>query len=141
MENSIIAALLLAGLLVEAVFDWKKRKIFVPVVVVEIPALLLLNYRNGNGGIWLLLASFGIGALFYGISLLTGGQIGRGDALLFAMTGAGVGLQDNIVLLYLTFLCAFVAAAVLWIGRRVGKNYKLPLAPFVLLSFCMMYIW
>lgn len=141
MKNEIIVAVLLIGLGIEAVFDWRKRKIWIPIVAVEIPVLLVLNYQRGNGGIWLWIASFGIGLFFYMISLVTGGQIGTGDALLFAMTGAGIGLQDNLVLLYLTFVCTFIVAAVLWLGKRVGKNYKLPLAPFVLLSFCVMCIF
>lgn len=141
MRDEMIFIVLLAGLVIESVFDMKKREIWLPVAVGEIPLLLVMNYLKGNGGIWLWIGSLGIGMLFYMVSRVTRGQLGTGDAVLFAMTGAGLGITDNLILLYLTFACTFLAAAVLWMWRRVGRNYRLPLAPFVLTSYCIMHIF
>lgn len=141
MRDEMISVVLLTGLVIEAVFDLKKREIWLPVAAGEIPVLLAMNYWKGNGGIWLWMASLGIGMLFYMVSRITKGQLGTGDSVLFAMTGAGLGMTDNLILLYLTFACTFAAAAVLWMWKRVGRNYRLPLAPFVLASYCIMYIF
>lgn len=133
----VIYGLLFAGLLVETVIDIRKRKIWIPVTMVEIPCLMGLNYLMNQGGILLWAASFGIGAVFYLISLVTKEQLGKGDAFLFAMTGAGMGLSGNIILLYVTFFLAFLAAAYLWLIKRVGRDYRMPLAPLVLFAYCL----
>ena len=142
MQNAIaewvLYGLLLAGLLLEAVIDIKKQKIWIPVIIIEIPFLLGLNYFIGRGGMLLWVAFLGAGFVFYLLSIVTGEQIGKGDAFLFAMTGAGMGFFENIRLLYFTFLIAFFAAVFLWLIKKKGRNYRMPMAPFVLAAFCLL---
>jgi prepilin signal peptidase PulO-like enzyme (type II secretory pathway) len=133
----LVYGLLFAGLLVEAVVDMRRQKIWIAAAVAEIPLLMGLNYWLGCGGIRLWAASLGVGGVFYGISVVTREQLGKGDAFLFAMTGAGVGLADMMLVLYLTFFLAFLAAAYLWLVKRVGRNHRMPLAPFVLAAYCL----
>jgi prepilin signal peptidase PulO-like enzyme (type II secretory pathway) len=54
------------------------------------------------------------------------------------MTGAGIGLSYNLMLIYLTFIFAFLAAVFLWAVKRVDKKYAMPLTPFVLLSYVLL---
>lgn len=141
MQNRVIEwmiyGLLFAGLLIEAIVDIRKRKIWVPIALIEIPLLIGLHYWMHQGSLFLWIASIGVGAFFYLISFVTKEQLGRGDALLFAMTGAGIGLQSNVLLLYLTFVMTFGVAAFLWLVKKVNKNYRMPLAPFVLCAYCV----
>jgi len=134
----MIYGLLFAGLILETAIDIRRQKIWIPVILAEVPLLLGLNYLLEQGGILQWAASIGTGAVFYLISVVTKGQIGKGDAFLFVMTGAGMGVAGNIKLIYLTFFIAFFAAAFLWLIKKTGKDYRMPLAPFVLTSFCLL---
>ena len=140
MQEYILYGLLFAGLLFEAVIDIREQKIWLPLVFLEITILTGLNYSMGRGGIMLWAASFGTGAVIYFVSIVTKGQIGKGDAYLFAMTGAGMGFLGNIALLYLTFLFAFLAAAFFWLVKKAGWEFRMPLAPFVLASYSFIHL-
>ena len=142
MQNIVlewmIYGLLFAGLILETAIDIRKQKIWIPAILVEVLLLSGLNYLLGKGGLLLWIVSIGTGAVFYFISVVTRGQIGKGDAFLFVMTGSGMGVVGNIKLIYLTFFIAFFAAAFLWLIKKTRKDYRMPLAPFVLTSFCLL---
>lgn len=135
--EKVIFCILLAGLVVEAIKDIKEKKIYLAVVLVELPVLMGAQYWMGEGGVAIWIASVGIGAFFYFISVVTRGQIGKGDALVFCMTGAGVGLYDNLLLIYVAFFLAFLAAVFLWAVRGVNKKYSIPLTPFILCAYLL----
>ncbi len=137
MQRILIFVLLFIGLAAASYTDLRRRDIFIPVCIGEIPVLFFLNYSLGKGGISLWIASLGVCAFFYLVSVATREQIGKGDAFLFGMTGAGMGLFGNLLLIYITFLLTFFAAVFLLIFRRVDKKYKLPMAPFALCSYCI----
>lgn len=136
----LIYGLLFIGLLIETVADIRKQKIWIPLIIVEIPCLIGLHYLMDQGSIGLWGACLGVGAIFYLISIVTKEQIGKGDAFLLAMAGAGVGMPDMVILLYLTFFIAFFAAAYLWLVKKVGKDYRMPLAPWVFASYCLIVV-
>lgn len=136
----LVYALLFAGLILETIIDIRKQKIWIPAILVEVLLLSVVNCLRGQGGFLLLAASIGTGSVFYLISVVTRGQIGKGDAFLFVMTGSGMGVAGNIKLIYLTFFIAFFAAAFLWLVKKTGKDYRMPLAPFVLTSFCLLMV-
>jgi len=133
--EAFIYFFILAGLILEVIEDVTEKKIWMPVILIELPVLLGVNYCIGKGGILLFIASFGIGGFFYLISVLTKEQIGKGDAFVFCMTGAGLGILGNLLLIYITFFLAFLAAVFLWGVKRVGKKYSMPLMPFVLCAY------
>lgn len=133
----LIYGLVLAGLIIGTVQDIRGRKVSLVVVIAEFPVLMGVRYLAGDGNVSVWIASLGIGAFFYLVSAVTGGQIGKGDAFVFCMTGAGVGLYGNIVLIYIAFFLAFLAAVFLLVFRRVDKKYAMPLTPFVLCAYCI----
>lgn len=135
MIEIFLYSLVLLGLIIESVEDIREKKVWIPIILLILPALLIFNCRIGNGTVFLFVGSFGIGALFYFISMITNGQLGKGDALVFCMTGAGIGLADNLFVIYITFLLAFLVAAFLWLIKKVGKDYRMPLIPFVLCAY------
>jgi prepilin signal peptidase PulO-like enzyme (type II secretory pathway) len=141
MEKEIIEkfmyCFLLIGLIVETIEDIKEKKIYLAVVFVELPVIFGVRFWLGNAGAAMWIASLGIGAFFYLLSVLTKEQIGKGDAFVLCMTGAGIGLTNNLLLIYITFLLAFFAAVFLRAIKRVHKKYSIPLTPFILCSYLL----
>jgi len=128
---------LLVGLIVETIEDVKEKKICLAVVLMELPILMGVRYWLGEGGASLWIASFGVGGLFYFISVVTKGQIGKGDAFIFCMIGAGIGLSGNLLLIYVAFFLAFLGAVFLWVAKGVNKKYSMPLMPYILCSYLL----
>lgn len=126
------------GLLTETVIDIREKRIWIPILLIELPILIGLKYLIGQGDIFLWIASIGVGSFFYIVSIVTKGQLGKGDALLFCMTGAGFGLWNNMMMIYITFFLAFLAALFLLIVKKVNRKYSMPLAPFVLASYILL---
>lgn len=126
------------GLLIETVIDIREKRIWIPILLIELPILIGLKYLIGQGDIFLWIASIGVGSFFYIVSIVTKGQLGKGDALLFCMTGAGFGLWNNMMMIYITFFLAFLAALFLLIVKKVNRKYSMPLAPFVLASYILL---
>ena len=75
--------------------------------------------------------------LFMISSVASRGQLGFGDALLFAITGFGLGFMANIFIIMFSFILAFFAAVFLVVVKHKPRNYCMPLAPFVLSSFIL----
>lgn len=130
-----IYSLVLLGLIIESIEDIREKKVWIPIIILILPTLIIFNCRIGNGTVLLFIGSFGIGALFYIISIVTDGRFGKGDALVFCMTGAGIGFAENLFVIYMTFLFAFLAALFLCLIKKVRKDYRIPLVPFVLCAY------
>lgn len=73
--------------------------------------------------------------LFMASSYASRGQLGTGDAFIFALTGLGLGIMANIFIIMSSFIQAFFTAVFLVLVKHKPKNYGMPLAPFVLSSF------
>ncbi|MDD7404022.1 MAG: hypothetical protein SO170_04560 [Butyribacter sp.] len=138
MWQEIIYLLVFLGLLAECVVDVVEKKVWMPVILAEYAALFWLQYLLNQINLGLLAASLGIGLFFFVISVISHGQIGKGDAFLFGMTGAGLGLKDNIVLIYLTFLLAFIGALFLLIIKKSGRKKEMPLTPYILGAYLIL---
>lgn len=138
--NIGVDIMVIFGLLYATVTDIWKRKIWLPLFVVEIPVVLLMSCiaDRGNSGVWI--ASIGGFCIFYLASVVTKGQVGKGDAFLFSLAGAGVGLLYGIILLYLTFFLAVMVVGIVMAWRRVRKNDTIPLAPFITIAYGMI-VW
>ncbi len=137
MIERFIYGLVLIGLLIETIKDIREKKISLLVVIVEFPVLIVARYLTGQGSVALWAASLGIGTFFYLASIVTGGQIGKGDAFVLCMTGAGVGLYGNLLIIYISFFLAFLAAVFLLVFRKVDRKYSMPLTPFILCAYLL----
>ena len=137
LPNDILYLLTFIGLLTEAVIDILQKKIWLPVIIIELPVLIGIHYMFGQGSISLWVASVGA-AFFYVVSIVSREQLGKGDALLFGLSGAGVGLWNNLILIYLTFLLAFFGAVFLLVVKKAGRSQTMPLAPFLLAAYLIL---
>lgn len=131
-------------LCIMSVYDIKKREIHLPFTAVA--ALMLLSrqiYLVCRGEVLLQSAFLGvvIGIVLVAISLLTRGEIGVGDGILFMICGLLFGLYENLVLLFLSLVFTAMVSGALILTRRAGRKDTLPFAPFVFAGFGVMCIW
>lgn len=133
-----ICIVALVGLASTVFTDIREKKIWIPIVFIFTVILFAMKYYAGEGNVSLWIASIGIGGFFYLVSIVTQGKIGKGDAFIFCMTGVGLGLWNNLILIYTSFLFAFVGAAYLLVIRRKEKHYAMPFAPYVFMAYVIM---
>lgn len=91
-------------------------------------------------GILDLVGGMAIGGLVYGISLLTHEAIGKGDALIFMLTGSFLGFKANALLVWFSsLLLAIVGVAMIFLGKKKLKDH-IPMAPFIFVAYVLMII-
>ncbi len=119
-------------------FSWedvRKRSIhLVPLILAAMAGVVLHMYFE-RITIWSLLGGVGIGAAMYGLSLASGEKIGRGDALLLAVTGIFLGFWGNLVLLWIASCLIGVGGAISVLVLHKGKEFELPFVPFLFAGF------
>lgn len=77
----------------------------------------------------------GVGILLLLLAKVTGGSIGSGDALVYIVTGTGLGFVKILDVLFLSLLMSAVVAGALFIFRHVGKKYAIPFVPFTAIAY------
>ncbi|MDO4292305.1 MAG: prepilin peptidase [Eubacteriales bacterium] len=118
-----------------SVTDWRRQKIMaLPVWLGLAAGLCLTAWRlyQGTEGIYGAAAALVPAAVFWGLSLLTEGKIGRGDALMLLVLGLILGWR-----LCLSVLCMACLMSAVWAGAgltlgKLTKGSRLPFAPFLL---------
>ena len=135
IENIILYTIIGTGLFICTITDLKSKQIYLPVVVAD--SLLLVGYHiwQQDMSVKEVIGTVIIIAFFLSLSLLTKEQIGLGDVLMFAMTGIGLGVLNNIFILMICFAEIFMFAIILVVFMKKSRNYRIPVAPFLLLSF------
>ena len=131
---------LLAGLSVMALIDWKKQKIYLLMVIV-IGCVGL--------GIHIFLMDMTIADIFFGVLLgvimlllgyFTEEHIGYGDGFTFIMTGIYLGGRKNLTLLVISSVLAGFYALILLIIRKKNRQDRIAYIPFVLLGYIILMI-
>lgn len=129
--------LLGVGLLTASVRDLKRHTVWVPGMVLM-----------GAAGFGIGAISFGWqdavlgclpGILLYGISRITRGAIGEGDALVFGVCGIYLGLAENLLLLWLSLFLAMLAGSLLLFRKKGNRKTRLPLVPFILAAYIILW--
>lgn len=126
-----------------ACYDIKKKEISWKASIVAALVLVIRQIYLINQDIEPLSVLFGItvGLMLIVISILSRGEIGVGDGVLFVVSGLLFGLYENGVLLFLSLLFAAFVSGALLVTRRVGRTYALPFAPFVFAGYGVMCVW
>lgn len=134
----VIDLIVLLGLLVCSWTDLRERKIYISVIALDTALLFAAQIFGGSFSSVVAASGFCIGIMFLFLYILTGGQIGAGDALLFAVVAfakQGIGLVYCILF---TFILLFGTAILLMAFKRAGMKTQLPVAPFLLVSYALM---
>ncbi len=121
-------------LLIMAVIDCKRKSIpILPGVV----CLIIISVVRLIVGVSPVTVGAGIcvGAVMFAISKLSRGGIGEADGLVYAVTGAALGIIRNCELLLVSLILAAIVGVLLMVVKKVGSKYKLPFVPFTLASF------
>lgn len=134
-KDILLYIILGVGLLICTITDLKNRVIYLSVIIAELLLLSGFHIWQESFLVVNIIGAVIVYVLFAVIGLVSGGQIGFGDAFLFAVTGLGLGFMANIFIIMLSFILAFCAAAFLVVIKHKPHNYSIPLAPFVLSAF------
>ena len=134
--DMIIATIIVAYLLIMAIIDIRNKAIPIVPGVVMLIVVAVVRLVMGVSPITVG-AGIGIGVLLYGVSRISRGEIGEADGLVYAVTGAALGMLKNCELLLVSLLLASLVGLVLLIFKKVGRKYRLPFVPFTLVSYGM----
>ena len=134
-ETELVVGMIVAVYLVwMAVTDIRKKSIPLwpgVICLVGLSAALLVAGRSpvsiGLG--------IGVGGVLFGVSRVSRGGVGEGDAMVYAVTGMVTGLAGNLEILLLSLVMAAVVGGGLLIVRKAGLKTRLPFVPFTLVSY------
>ncbi len=121
--------------LVLAFIDWKTH--LIPNKYMMATALMGILILPVNPFVTFASAALGVlivGGLLFLASRGTRGQIGMGDAKLFAVLGLIFGLKASFMILLYALVVSGLLGLILIVFRRVTRKTALPFAPFVLLA-------
>ncbi len=136
MDKDILLYIVLGiGLVICTITDLKKREIYLPVIIFEILFVAGFHIWHKSFSPISALGALIVCLLFVVVGFISGGQIGLGDAFLFAVTGLGLGIMANIFIIMLSFILAFCMAIFLVVIKHKSHNYSMPFAPFILSAF------
>ena len=124
--------LVLIMLLMNSVTDLKRKEIFLKGTIIFLLSgffLTILNRIHGMG----IPASLMAGGTAAGLSLLSGGRIGMGDALVILALCVYLPAEEMLgILSAASVLC--MGAGVFMMIRGAGKNARIPFVPFLFLG-------
>lgn len=125
-------------LFIMMIWDLKRREIslgITAIVAVILTARQLSAVFAGQVSLFLGFSGVLIGIVLMAVSIVSRGQIGVGDGILFVVSGMLLGLYENIVLLFLSLITASFVGVGLLILRKGSRKDKLPFAPFVFAGY------
>lgn len=124
------------GLFAASVRDIRRHMVWVPGMVLLGSAGILLAIISFN---WQeILSGILPGILLYGVSRVSRGAIGEGDALVFAVCGIYLGLARNLLLLWLSLFFAMLAGSFLMLRKKGNRKTRIPLVPFVTAGYMIL---
>lgn len=125
----------IVGVILLVLSVWDVRKKTVPVIPVILCVVLVMVYRVFLGEISQTLGGIGIGGLILMVSFLSGGAVGGGDALVFGMTGALLGISGNVELLLLSLILSGIVSLFFVVIKKKGRKYRIPYVPFIGIAY------
>lgn len=136
IDKDIILYIILGTvLLICTITDLKYKEIYMPVIIAGLLLVVFFHIWQQDFKFRDIAGTVVIFVFFMVSSAASRGQLGAGDAFLFALTGLGLGIMANIFIIMFSFILAFCVAVFLVIVKHKTRNYGIPLAPFVLSSF------
>lgn len=121
-----------------AIGDIKKKKVWIPVIVIGGILSFLLLFVQGKAGWIECLGGGAVGGALLLFSKITGEQIGLGDGVLFCVTGLVLGFWQNISLLLWSLFLTSVMAGFLLVVKKCEKQRKIPFIPFVFAGYMIL---
>ena len=82
-----------------------------------------------------------VGMMMFVVVYVSRGGVGRGDAIVFAITGLVYGFWYNFMLLFLSLTFCGITGGILLVMRRVKRKTLLPFVPFIMLGYGVIFVW
>lgn len=121
-------------LLAMAIIDGRKKRI--PILPGVICLVCIIAGQIANGVSWRVwMPGMLIGVMLFAVSKASRGAIGEGDAFVYTLTGALLGIMGNLELLLISLLLCSLVSLGLIVFRRVGRQYKIAFVPFVAIAY------
>lgn len=133
--DMIMKLVLLFVLCICAVTDWLYHQIWIPVFVPFVLTAVFCMVQEQENLLLQMVICLSVVLLFMAISIVTQGQIGKGDGILLGISLLGMEVWAGVTFLFFSFAYAFLFSLFLVVVRRKSKNFRIPLAPFVLLGY------
>lgn len=116
------------------VSDIRRKQIpLLPGIICAVVVTALQIYGNTEVTEWV--SGILIGVFLYAACIASRGQIGRGDAFVYLITGLALGFAVNLELLLISLIFASVAALYLLVIKRTSGKYKIPFVPFTAVAY------
>ncbi len=128
------AVMVVVFLISSSVCDIRSKKIPIWLIIVFAVLGVLFTIFAPTHSFGDLAVGVGGGAVLIVVSIVTAGQIGMGDGLLFVVLGIFCGSSNIGLLICAMFLCAVVAGT-LFVTKQVKRKDRLPFVPFVLCAY------
>lgn len=81
-----------------------------------------------------------LGIITYFLNTISNENIGKGDIVLFTVTGVMIGMKNEIYVVAISLFFAGLCGAVIFLLDKEKKVNVIPLVPFILLSYLFMLI-
>ena len=131
----ITAVPLFTFLIAGTVTDIKKRTIPVILLVLSGATGILISLTTGEAASGALTDWFFgllLGVVFIGISLISDGKLGMGDALAILVTGIFLGGKDAALAVLNAMMATSFVSIIILAVKKVSRKTELPFMPFLL---------
>lgn len=135
--NQFISLEITAWLLISiSITDIKYKEVNIYIIMLTLILGVILMVINPNI-IWYesFIGLFVIGGILAGISYITKGSIGMGDAFVIGTIGLLLGYKMTIAILLYSLVLSSILGIILMILGKVNRKTRLPMVPFILTSF------
>lgn len=134
IEGNVTEGIAFGFLCICAVFDIRKKEIPTALIGIGFAAAFLTNvWRIMNKSQSFVGVGFCLlpGIFFLLVSLCTREKVGFGDGLMLLIIGLFTGFYHCLFIVCISLIFSSVAALILLLLRRAGKESRIPFAPFL----------
>lgn len=130
--------LALGFLMVMSYSDVKRKEVNVHIIGLFLALALIvtaLGYHVYEPNFLSVILGTLLGIIIYGISILTKGEIGEGDAYVIIALGMMLGCTKVFFIVSIAFVLAAVSVLILKLSKKISISSTLPFVPYILASY------
>ena len=136
--KSVRFVLVFIVLVIEAVKDFRKKEVNIPVLGILVVAAMVMIFLGKEISVSNAIIGLAEGLLLILVSVMTKGQIGMGDGILLAACGLMLGGKDNMVMFFFACLSSAIVSVLIMIIKKADKKTTIPFVPFMIPGFLIM---
>ena len=136
--KSVRFVLVFIVLVIEAVKDFRKKELDIPVLGILVVAAMVMIFLGKDISVLNAIIGLAEGLLLILVSVMTKGQIGMGDGILLAACGLMLGGKDNMVMFFFACLSSAIVSVLIMIIKKADKKTTIPFVPFMIPGFLIM---